>query len=186
MKKFKLWEKLVYIFLTPFFICSFFFSIVATLKTIEEDPRFLLIGVGVMALNVGAFFILIKIARKYYDYHNEKGARRFFYFIIALPLIPAVWFLMYYGRWHQILVMVFMTYLYARIVEKEFGRLRYTIKKKTNAIKVGEITSFNSDVKIVGKNKKVKSSTDVIKAGDIITFTRGSETILSVTVNSKK
>lgn len=83
----------------------------------------------------------------------------------------------------------FIVALYAYLINKEFGRLSIKINKDHDGdLYAGDITSFNGDIKVRGKNKKVKSSIERIAIGDTITISRDSETIITLNVikNVKK
>jgi len=188
MKPFKWWEKLLLILLTALFIPSFFFTTVFSIKPLEEDPRFFFIGIAIFVINMAIFFGLLKIISKYYDYRNRKGVKLFFYLIVLIPLPATISFLAFYSRFGHILVYPVLIYAYYWLVEKRFGKFSIKIDKLSNELYVGNLASSNVDIQVIAKNKKVKSSTDEIKVGDIIRIKKDDETILTLDVikNDKK
>ena len=87
------------------------------------------------------------------------------------------------------LVYFVLVALYAYLINKEFGRLSIKIKKDHDGdLYAGDITTFNGDIKVRGKNKKIKGSMERLAIGDVITISRDSETVLTLNVikNVKK
>ena len=98
MKPFKWWEALLVVLLTLLFIPSFFFTTVFSIEPLETDPRFFFVGLAIFVVNIAVFFGLFKIISKYYDYHNRRGVKLFFYLIILLPLPATISFLIFYKK----------------------------------------------------------------------------------------
>ena len=86
------------------------------------------------------------------------------------------------------LVYPVLVYAYYWLVEKRFGKFSIKIDKLSDELYVGNLASSNVDIQVIAKNKKVKSSTDEIKVGDIIRIKKDDETILTLDVikNDKK
>ena len=188
MKPFKWWEKILVILLTLLFLPSFFFTTIFSLKKFDEDPRFFLIGMGLFAVNIAIFFGLMKIFSKYYDYRSRLGVKLFFYAIFIFPLPLTLAFLASNNAWPHMVVYLLYFLAYRYVIEQHFGRLDIKIDKTTDKLLVSNLGSFNSDIRVIGKNKKVKSSTEEIKVGDIIRIERDGEAILMLDVikNDKK
>lgn len=186
MKPFKWWEALLVVLLTLLFIPSFFFTTVFSIKPLETDPRFFFVGLAIFVANIAVFFGLFKIISKYYDYHNRKGVKLFFYLIILLPLPATISFLIFYNHYGHLLVYPVLVFMYYWIIEKRFGKFSIKIDKLTDELYVSNLASSNVDIQVVAKNKKVKSSTDEIKVGDIIRITKDGEAILTLDVIKNK
>lgn len=181
MHNFKWWEKLLMILLVPLFVVSYFLVFVTSVKPLEENPVFFFIGTVFAAISIASFFGLLKLVRKYYDYHSRKGAYWFFGTIIVVPLVSACAVLFYHQKWTCILEIIGLAIVFAYFVCREFGRFNIKINKLSK-IHVGDLKSFNTDLQVIGKNKKVKSSSDLVKTGDIIIIKKDSETILTLEV----
>lgn len=186
MKPFKWWEKLLVITLVPLFIVSFFFSTVFSIKSIEDDLRFFFIGLAIFIINIAIFFGLFKIISKYYDYHNRKGVKIFIYLMVLIPLPATISFLLFYEHYGHVLVYPVLVFMYYWIIEKRFGKFSIKINKLTDQLCVNNLTSSNVDIQVIAKNKKVKSSTDEIKVGDIIRIAKDGEPILTLDVIKNK
>jgi hypothetical protein len=76
--------------------------------------------------------------------------------------------------------------MYYWIIEKRFGKFSIKIDKLTDGLYVSNLASSNVDIQVVAKNKKVKSSTDEIKVGDVIRITKDGEAILTLDVIKNK
>ena len=72
------------------------------------------------------------------------------------------------------------------VLWKKFGRFNIKIDKLSSELQVQNLTSFNTGIQVIGKNKKVKSSSDLVKTGDAITIKKDSETILTLEVVKNK
>lgn len=186
MKPFKWWEALLVVLLTVLFIPSFFFTTVFSIKPLETDPRFFFVGLAIFVVNIAVFFGLFKIISKYYDYHNRKGVKFFFYLIILLPLPATISFLIFYNHYGHLLVYPVLVFMYYWIIKKRFGKFSIKIDKLTDELYVSNLASSNVDIQVVAKNKKVKSSTDEIKVGDVIRITKDGEAILTLDVIKNK
>ena len=186
MKQFKWWEKILFIIMTPLFMVSYFCIFITSVKSLEEEPVFFIIGSVFAAISVVCFFGIIKILSKYYNYRNRKGIYRFFGVLIVLPLISATAVLFYHQKWINILEIVILAVLFVRCIAHEFGRFSFKINRLAPDLHVQDITSFNADLQVIGKNQKVKSSTDKIRTGDTITIKKDGETILTVEVVKNK
>ncbi len=187
--KLKFLEIILLFFLTVVFITTFFFSTIFSLKPISEDARFFIIGLILFTINIGVFFWTIKILKKHYDQRNHKGIRRYYYPIFAISLLPTLGFLAHYNNWLYMLVYFILVSLYAYLINKEFGRLSIKINKDHDGeLFAGDLFTFNGDIKVRGKNKKMKSSIERLAVGDTIIISRDSETILTLNVmkNAKK
>ena len=189
MRKLKFLEKVLMFFMTVVFITTFFFSTVVSLKPLEEDPRFFFVGLLIFAINIGVFFFSVKILRKHYNHRNHKGIRIYFYTIIGLPLYPTIGFLAFYDHWPYVGVYLCLIAMYAYLINKEFGRLSLKINKDHDGdLFAGDLHSFNGDIQVRGKNKKIKGSMERIAVGDVITISRDDETVITLNVikNVKK
>ena len=197
MRQLKFSEKILIFFLTCLFTITFFFSTIFSLKPeadnpaglTENDPRLLFAGLILFAINIGAFFWTIKIIKRHYDHRNHKGIRQYYFTIFAISTFPTLGFLAFYGAWIYMLVYFFLLTLYVYLINKEFGRLSIKIGKDHDGdLFVGDVTTFNGDIKVRGKNKKMKSSIERIAPGDTIILSRDSETVLTLNVvkNAKK
>lgn len=182
MQKFKWWEKILVILLAPLFMVGYFCVFITSVKTLEEEPIFFTIGTIFAIISIACFFGLLKILRKYYNYRNRKAIYRLFGILIVLPLVSATAVLFYHQKWINIIEIIALAVMFAWIIAREFGRFNIKIDKLSSELQVQNLTSFNSDIQVIGKNKKVKSSTDKIKVGDIITIKKDGETILTLDV----
>ena len=189
MPKLKFLEKVLLFFLVVVFITTFFFSTIFSLKPISEDARFFIIGLILFSINIGVFFWTVKIIKKHYDQRNHKGIRWFYYPIFTISMLPTLGFLAYYNNWVYMLVYFILVALYAYLINKEFGRLSIKINKDHDGdLFAGDLYTFNGDIKVRGKNKKMKGSMERLAIGDTIIISRDSETILTLNVmkNAKK
>ncbi len=189
MRKLKFLEKVLMFILTVVFITTFFFSTIFSLKPLEEDPRFFFIGLLIFAINIGAFFFTIKILRKHYNHRNHKGIRIYYYIMMGLPLYPTIGFLGFYNHWQYSVVYFCLIGMYAYLINKEFGRLSLKINKDHDGdLFAGDLHSFNGEIQVRGKNKKIKGSMERIAIGDVITISRDGEPVITLNVikNTKK
>jgi hypothetical protein len=189
MRKLKFYEKILMLCLTVLFVASFFFSISFSLKPIEEDPRLFIAGMVSMGINIGIFFWTLKILKRHYDYRNHKGIRIYYYTIIAVSAAPTLELLRFNNDWMYMAVYFTLIALYVYMVNKEFGRLSIRINKDHNGdLYVGDLYSSNGDIKVRGKNKKMKSAMERVSVGDVIIVSREGEEILTLDVikNAKK
>ena len=189
MRKLTVLEKILMVLFTPLFIISFFYSVSFSLKPIEEDPRVFFAGMASMAINIGIFFYTVKILKKRYNYRNHKGIRSYFYTIITIAALPTFGLLKYNNDWMYMSVYIALIALYLYIINKEFGRLSIRISKLHDGeLYVGDFYSSNGDIKVRGKNKKMKGGIERLTAGDTIIISREGEEYLTLNVvkNSKK
>ena len=187
MKKLKIWEKLVVICLTMVFVTTLFLSFCISIEYFSITSRFVILGAIFIIANIATFFFLTKILLKRYNYKNRKGIKIYFYAIIIISSLAAMAILFYYNRWIYMLIYFILDGFYLAMVEKAFGKFRVTINGEHDKLSVGDLTSFNTTVQVIAKNKKVKSSSDSVKVGDIITISKDGETILTLDViNNKK
>ena len=189
MRKMKFYEKVLMALITAAFITTFFFSTIIAYKQIEEDPKYFIAGIVIFAINIAMFSFAMKLIKRHYNYRNHKGVRTYFYTIITIAALPTLGYLAFYDRWTYMLVYFFLIAMYAYLINKEFGRLSIKIDKRNDGdLYADDLYSFNGDVKVRGKDKKVKGSMDIISVGDTITISRGQETILTLNVikNAKK
>ena len=87
------------------------------------------------------------------------------------------------------LVYFVLVALYVYLINKEFGRLSIKINKDHDGdLFAGDLYTFNGDIKVRGKNKKMKGSIERLSVGDTIIISRDSETILTLNIvkNAKK
>jgi len=188
MRKLSFFQKILMLFLTPLFIITFFFATIISMKPIEEDARFFVIGLFLVIANIGIFFATLKIIKKHYDYRNRKGVRIYYYTIIAIPLIMTLGYLRFYDQWLYMTLFIAMAALDVYIINQEFGRLSIKIDGNYDKLLAGDLTSPNGFIKVRAKNKKIKSSTEEVSVGDIIIIERNDHTVLTLNVikNQKK
>ena len=189
MRQLKFFEKILMFLLSVVFITTFFFSHVFSIKTVDEDPRFLIVSIIIFSINIGVFFWMIKILKRHYNYQNHKGIRIFFYSIIVPPAMALVAYFASLNKYPYILVYVFIISMYAYLINKEFGRLSIKIKRDHDGeLFAGDLYTFNGDIKVRGKNKKMKGGAERIAIGDVIIISRDSEPIITLNVikNDKK
>jgi hypothetical protein len=189
MRKLKFYEKILVFCLTALFIITFFFSVSFSLKPLEEDPRLFFVGMAAMAINIGIFFWTLKIFKRHYNYRNHKGLRIYYYTIITIAAAPTLALLRFNNDWMYMTVYFALIGLYLYMVNKEFGRLSIRINKDHDGdLYAGDLFTSNGDIKVRGKNKKMKSAMERISVGDVIIISREGEEILTLDVikNAKK
>ena len=188
MPKMKFLEKVLLFILTVVFITTFFFSTIISLKPIDEDVRFFIIGIIILAINLGTFFYSVKILKRHFGHRDHKRMYIFYSIIMILPLFPTLGFLRFYNNWPYMIIYFLLIAFYYYVIAKEFGRLSIRIQNDQDELYAGDFSSMNGDILIRGKNKKLKGSTERIAIGDTITIKRGSETIITLNVikNVKK
>ncbi len=188
MKKFKWRETLVLILLTPVFITTFFGIAILTITPLENNPVFFIIGTICAVINIASFFGTIKLIRNHYDYKERRSVKRYYSVLIIMPLVTGVYFMIFEKGWIYLAIYALMVGIYAYIIEKEFGKFSIKINKEFNELHVGDIASFNTDLTILGKNRKPKGSTEKLQTGDIIAIKKDDESIVTLRVvdNLKK
>ena len=187
MKKLNFLHRIALVLLTSLFVVSMFLSFVISIKDFDEDPRFFFVGILFYAINIGSFFFITKILRKYYNYKQRKGLRFYYYLIIIMSTVSVLVVLAFNGRWRNMVPYFILAAAYFYLFEKIFGKFRLTINSENDKLLVGDLTSFNTDVAVIAKNKKVKSSTKEIQVGDIIRISKDGETIITLDViNNQK
>jgi hypothetical protein len=186
MKEFKWWEKALFILLVPCFIVSFFLISVTSITQTQDNAVFLAVGSVIAAINIGIFFFFLKTLKKYFDFRHKYGIKLFFYTIIVMPLVVGVYAMGYYQAWLYMAIYVVIAGIYVYLINKEFGVFSFKIDQRTNQIYIHNLKSYNTDLRIVGKDKKVKSSTDELRVGDAIIVRKDGETILTLNVAKNK
>ena len=174
MRKFTWWEKALFILLVPCFIVSFFLISVASITQTQNNTVF------------SIFFFFLKTLKKYFDFRNKRGIKQFFYTIILMPLVVGIYFMGYYQAWLYMIIYAVITGIYVYLINKEFGNFSFKLDQRASKIYVQDLRSYNTDLRIVGKDKKVKSSTDELRVGDVITISKDGETILTLNVAKNK
>ena len=173
MRKFTWWEKALFILLVPCFIVSFFLISVASSTQTQNNTVFLIVGSVIAAVNIGIFFFFLKTLKKYFDF-------------ILMPLVVGIYFMGYYQAWLYMIIYAVITGIYVYLINKEFGNFSFKLNQRASKIYVQDLRSYNTDLRIVGKDKKVKSSTDELRVGDVITISKDGETILTLNVAKNK
>lgn len=186
MRKFTWWEKALFVLLVPCFIVSFFLISVASSTQTQNNTVFLIVGSVIAAVNIGIFFFFLKTLKKYFDFRNKRGIKQFFYTIILMPLVVGIYFMGYYQAWLYMIIYAVITGIYVYLINKEFGNFSFKLDQRASKIYVQDLRSYNTDLRIVGKDKKVKSSTDELRVGDVITISKDGETILTLNVAKNK
>jgi uncharacterized membrane protein YhaH (DUF805 family) len=186
MRALKFWEKLAVIFLTSLFIITTFLSFCISIEVPEAVSRFVIFGLILIIISVASFFGLIKILIKRFNYKNRRGAKIFFYSIVVIPSVSASAILLYENSWPYVFIYFILVTFYFYMVEKYFGKFNIRINAEFDKLSVENLTSFNTDIKVIAKNKKVKSSREAIKVGDIIEISKNGEPILTLDVIKNK
>jgi hypothetical protein len=182
MKKFKWWETLVLVLLTPLFITTFFGIAIATVSTANNNTIFFIIGTICAIINIACFFGTIKIIQNHYNYQERHAIKRYYVVMIIMPLVTGVYFMIFEKGWMYLGVYALIVGIYAYIIEKEFGKFTIKINKEHDELLVGDVNSFNTELTVQGKNKKPKGSTEKLLVGDIIQIQKDDETILTLHV----
>ena len=182
MKKFKWWETLILILLTPLFITTFFGIAIVTISPVEQNPVFFIIGTICAVINVATFFGTIKIIKNHYDYKERHSIERYYAVIIVMPLVTGIYFMAFEKGWMYLALYALLVGIYSYIIGKEFGKFSFKINKEHDKLSVGDISSYNTELSFKGKNKKPKGSTEELAIGDVITIKKDEETILTLQV----
>lgn len=186
MSKFKLWEKLALVALTFLYVVSLFLSFSISIKVDNDSTRFLIFGSCCFAVNIACFFGLLKLFTNHLSYKQRKPLQIFFITITVIPVVCAFAILIYYDQWLYTYLYFLLAALYRQLFNKTFGKFQLTLNGEFDHLSVADLTSSNTDLKVIAKNKKVKSSTDVIKVGGLIEISKNGAPILTLDVIKNK
>lgn len=186
MSKFKLWEKLALVALTFLYIVSLFLSFSISIKVDDDSTCFLILGSCCFAINIACFFGLLKLFANHLNYKQRRPLRIFFIVITIIPAVCALAILIYYDQWLYTYLYFLLAALYRQLFNKTFGKFQLTLNGEFDHLSVADLTSSNTDLKVIAKNKKVKSSTDAIKVGDLIEISKNGAPILTLDVIKNK
>jgi len=188
MKKFKWWETLLLVLLTPLFITTFFGVAIVTISPVENNSVFFVIGTICAIINVATFFGTIKLIQKHFNYKERHAIKRYYFVMIIMPLFTGIYFMIYEKGWMYLAIYALLVGIYAYIIEKEFGKFSIKINKEHDELQVGDVASFNTELSILGKGRKPKSSSEKLLTGDIIVIKKDDESIVTLKVidNFKK
>lgn len=186
MPKFKFWEKLVLVALTFLYLLSMFLSYSISIEVDGDSTRFLIFGGCCFAVNIACFFGLLKLFAKHFNYKQRKALQIFFITITVISVACAVAILIYYNQWLYTYLYLILAAVYRQLFNKTFGKFQFTLNGEFDHLSVADLTSTNTDLKVIAKNKKVKSSTDAIKVGDLIEISKNGAPILTLDVIKNK
>ncbi len=186
MQKIKLWEKLALVALTFLYIVSLFLSYGISVKVDNDSTRFLIFGSCCFAINIACFFGLLELFAKHFNYKQRRPLQIFFIAITVIPVVCAFAILIYYDQWLYTYLYLLLAVLYRQLFNKTFGKFQLTLNGEFDHLSVADLASPNTDLKVIAKNKKVKSSTDAIKVGDLIEISKNGVPILTLDVIKNK
>ena len=187
MKRIKIIDKIILIFLTIIFIVSFYIT-TCLYGGIVEDKELLIAGAIGLTVNIFAFRTILKTLYKYFNDKSKENVKVYLYtmliFSVAVTLyIPFLGenrlleFLLYIIQYYIII----RIYLY--VIDKYFGDIIIKINRTSEGIFVNNSTNKTINVRLVDNKNIERSFYHPVEDGDKIILENKNKKVFTLTID---